>query len=256
MRSLEEFGVYSSGAEALQHDDANTTTPEQFFDQSQSLLGRLALVTMEDIVPNLRDHYGRWHPSGFMVYPLGTHKELGTLRLHMWPKGHRQREMKGHGELPDDICDGDIHNHAWHISSVVLDGVYTDSMYDVKKVGALNDGVYDEAEVARRSLWNVFQVQYRQGDQPEGLYASGDVVDAAVRDMRQFGREDFHIIPAGPFHAPTIPEEVKSATLVFNSKRVFKGGPDILISGSASPVIGNRLDVTEDEAKLVEEQFS
>lgn len=257
MRSLEELGILPAGSAALQHQGGIQISDVEFFERSHDLLDKIDVRVAEDYVPNLTEEYGRWHPSGFMVYPVGTHPELGTLRLHVWPKDLRQKELKGLGEMATEgICDGDIHNHAWHIASKVLGGVYQDNFYNVEqRKNPYEDGI-DDLQTSLAGLWHVFRVRYRTKTEPEALVASGEVVSAEVASSRSLHSGAFHMIEAGPFHAPTIPDEQLCATLVFNSPRVFDTGPDILVRGTSLPIVGNRLDVSQDEAAYVSEQLT
>jgi len=252
---LESFGIQPASAAVLQHAEHNRLESEEFFEKAATALGALEGIVREDVVNNLNEYYGRWHPSGFMVYPLGTHPELGGLRLHVWPEGFRQRELKGLGKLDDqEICDGDIHNHSWHIASRVLGGEYSDTMYDVRNT-EVDPGSLSDEEVAAAGLWHVFQVKYRTTARPEGLHPTGRYVSADIISNRQVDAGETHIIEAGPFHAPTIPEHRLGATLVFNSFRVIPEGPDILVAGSSMPIIGNRVDVSAEEAVEVRSQL-
>lgn len=255
MRALEELGIYQAGASALQHSGGCQVSGEEFFEKANDLLAKLDVRVVEDYVPNLVNEYGRWHPSGFMVYPVGIHRELGALRFHIWPKDLRQKELKGLGQLASEgICDGDIHNHAWHIASKVVGGIYSDNFYKVEAQN-LSTEVVDDRLISSSGLWHVFRVRYRSPANPEALVASGSVVSAEVESSRSMARGEFHTIEAGPFHAPTIQDDRLCATLVFNSHRVIDAGPDILVRGSSKPIVGNRLDVSIEEAVLAVEQL-
>jgi hypothetical protein len=256
MSSLEKFGITLDGAKILQHSDTNELSSDEFFERSTQLLEDIEGVVRDEVISDLENQYGRWHPSGFMVYPLGAHPELGGLRLHVWPQGLRQRKVEGLGWLDDEqICDGDIHNHAWHISSRVLSGQYSDNMYEVNSSG-LEPGSLTDYDVAMKGLLHVFQVKYRTDTTPEFLQATGAYVTADITSRRQVNAGNIHLIEAGPFHAPTIAEDQLSATLVFNSHRVSAGGPDILVAGSSRPILGGRVDVSIEEAEEARAQIS
>lgn len=246
---LEKFGIIPGDASVLQHTQMNILSEEAFFDRATLKLKGIEGIVREDMLPGLSKLYGRWHPSGFMVYPLGYHPELGGLRLHIWPKGFRQREIKGLGEMSaDKIYDGDIHNHAWHIASLVLGGVYEDTMYKVQPSIELEPHSLTDEEVVTAGLHHVFQVSYRTSTHPEALRTTGDYVTASPIKSRSVLEGSMHYIMAGPFHAPVLDEDQFAATLVFNSPRVHGKGPDILIAGSSRPIIGNRIDVSHEEA--------
>ena len=243
---LEKSGILPVGAAILGHSDHNTLGADEWFEKSLVKLRQVEGIVREEVIPFLPDFYGRWHPSGFMVYPLGAHITLGGLRLHVWPKDLRKREEKGLGRLGDGMYDGDIHNHAWNISSIVVAGGYSDIFYDVEPIAEIS-GLKDE-DVSRRGLYHVFRVRYRTSNEPEALTATGNIVTARGGIKRFVNEGGEHTISAGPYHAPAIREAELGATLVFNSARVHPYGPDILVSGSSKPIIGDRLDVTTEEA--------
>lgn len=88
----------------LNHDD--------FSEEAFHVLNGVADYVVTELPQRLDDFLGTWHPSGFMIYQLGTHPELGMLRLHVWPEGERVVGEKG----------DTIHDHAWYIASVALRG--------------------------------------------------------------------------------------------------------------------------------------
>ncbi|HEU5122205.1 MAG TPA: hypothetical protein VFT59_05155 [Candidatus Saccharimonadales bacterium] len=206
-------------------------------------------VVPEKVAPRLEQLEGRWHPSGFMVFPLGEHPVLGFVRLHIWPKDMRHREDRGRGNL-GKIWDGDIHNHAWHVNSYNIGG-YRDVIYDVEGAGR---GLSDE-EVALNGLFRVFRVGYDKASGLDALVTEGECVRVTPREERDLFATDVHEITVGDFHAPTIPDNEFAATLAINSHRVTTHGPDILVSGDTEPIVSVRRSVTLEEKLFAKAQL-
>lgn len=242
-----ELGFRPVNSGVLHHAERKLISQDEFFSVSASLLPNLADAVYSKVIPNLEDTYGRWHPSGFMVFPLGTHPELGTLRLHIWPEGKRRRQLKGRGYLCDGLYDGDIHNHMWHIKSMTL-ASYRDRFYETERQGPATD------PLKQPDIFRVFRVAY-ESDQPETLTTDGSCVRAKSVLDRKLRVSEMHEIQVGQYHAPMLPDDEFGATLVISSFRVDANGPDVLIGGTARPIVGNRVDVTAQEARKASEQF-
>jgi hypothetical protein len=216
----------------------------QFFDRAQELLEPISERVESEIIPRLEEHAGRWHPSGYMVYSLGTHATLGSLRFHIWPKDLRRSETR-------EGTPRDVHDHVLHIASRAVGGEFADDIYQVERVGT---GLSDE-EVAAKGLLRVFTFP---DDQPSNgiLVTDGRCVRATPIERRNVPKGDYHTIEAGVFHAPAIPEDSMGATISFSSPRVNLVGPHILATGSAEPIKGTRgRSVSVDEALFVKEQL-
>lgn len=251
MNLLERHGVLPTDSSVLLHTGNNEVGSEEFFARSAEILEPAGEIVASEIIPNLEQYYGRWHPTGFMVYPLGEHPELGSLRLHVWPEGLRVRDSNWDKRKVGDIYDGDIHNHGWNISSLAIAGFYSDNFYEIETLPDKN--VFDE-EVASRGLFRVFEVSYA-GENPEALTTDGTTVKAHLDEQRTVQAGELHEIEAGPFHAPTVPEDTLGATLVFSSHRVIPEGPQVLIGGSLGPIVGNRQDISDEEKLLAKKQI-
>lgn len=250
MNSLKDYGLLPTDTvTALLHDVDNNIDQEKFFKDAEELLLKLGDVVRSEVIPNLEQYDGRWHPSGFMVYALGAHPELGSLRFHIWPKNLRRRLIKGRGEM-NDIYDGDIHNHAWNITSLVME-YYSDNFYDIKTV---DEGNLTDKEVNDKGLYRVFNVRYGE-DARQGLMTDGKVVEAVITKQREARKGDIHTIDTSIFHAPTIPVDVLGSTLVFDSFRLHANGPDILIGGTTDPIFDARREVSKEDAILAKNQL-
>lgn len=249
MSTLARYNIQpSNDATALLHNRQNVLSAAEFFSRAPKLLDQLGNVVAAEIIPNLEHYRGRWHPTGFMAYPLGVHPQLGDLRLHIWPKGLRQRRLIGKGPM-GEIHDGDIHDHSWNIVSLVME-FYSDNFYDVSSVPG--ESLLEQKDSSR---FRVYNVTYAKNGR-QGLATSGNCVEAGVKDVRAARRGDFHTIDAGVFHAPTIPEDKLGATLVFSSPRVATSGPDILIAGTKDPIFDIRRVITTAEARLAKSQLT
>nr|BFE58437.1 hypothetical protein GCM10020063_029630 [Dactylosporangium thailandense] len=242
MSVLTDHGIVDAG-DPLLHESGAPLDPDAFFDGSARLLRRVGDHVRDVVIPSLCGRNGRWHPTGFMVYPLGAHPVFGTLRLHIWPAGTRRRVIQGRGDL-GPIHDGDIHDHAWNITSLVLTE-YHDNIYSV---GAAT-GVASDEELFRR-----FSVAYRPGSY-QSLVTDGSQVLARAVEHRVVGGGEIHTIRAGVFHAPVVPLDVTGATLVLSSPRVQATGPNVLIGGVGDAVMGARTPVTVRDAQAARDQL-
>lgn len=250
MFNLNAFGFHRADRSVLSHADNSKVDVDAFYRQAMLVLPEIADRVVSDAVSLIDTIYGRWHPTGFMVFPLGVHESLGTLRLHIWPEGVRQRHLKGRGYLGDGIFDGDIHNHMWHISSLSL-AFYCDRLFNIER---LVEDVPLEKSIDRADLFRVFRVAY-SANVPEGLRTTGACVVAHPEINREIPAGQMHQIESGQFHAPTVPSDAFGATLVLNSPRIGNDGPDVLIGGTSEPIIRNRTDVSPDEARRARDQF-
>lgn len=205
-------------------------------------LRRLAPIVLESVVPALDLLLGRWHPAGYMVYSLGTHADLGSLRLHIWPAELRRAE-----ERPPGVRD--VHDHVLHISSLVLAGTYVDELYQVWA----EDQNLEQAAMDKHGLFRVYTPS--AGESGSALLnATAEIVGARVIGERVIDSGDSHAIAAGLYHAPRIPPSDLCVTLSFSSYPVMTGGPHILIQGRPRQYRGTLRTVASHEAKHASEQ--
>jgi len=246
MKALEQYGIAQPTASASMQQSDQYLPVGEFFDHAHELLQPVGEIVQTEIIPSLDEYSGRWHPSGYMVYSLGTHQYLGSLRLHIWPNGMRYRESRDVEGVPRDI-----HDHVLHIASIALSGVYEDDIYKVERVGR---NLTDE-QVALGGLLRVFTFP---DDNPNTgtLITDGRCVRVTPVEHRIIPESFAHSIEAGVFHAPVIAEDVATATLSFSSNRVNLVGPHILAGGSTEPIPGRRKRlVTRDDAINVKHQL-
>lgn len=252
--TLSRWGVrpLSARTAAQLHSASTQEKPlgrDAFHEGAAALLMRLADVVFERVVPELHRYVGIWHPSGFMAFTLGAHPTYGSLRLHVWPRGLRRRIIIGRGRL-DEIYDGDIHNHAWFITSIVLHH-YRDNIYSLNDIGPRTGSNCDLSDA---SQFRVFSVSYLPGAQQE-LISDGRCVATDVTDRRLINSGQIHTIDPEIYHAPTIPDATLGATLVFSSPRVQSAGPDVLIGSSSAPITSTRRVISEDDGRLASAQL-
>lgn len=204
----------------------------------QSITGKVR----RRLLPVLPAIPGTWHPSGFMVFRLGWHPEMGSLRLHIWPAGLRRRNPKGLG-LYGGVPNGDIHDHAWSVTSQAI-ARYSDNLY------AAVPGPTDLAS-AQMQVYQVEYVSLRR----QTLVPTASAVFVEVSQTRSLAPGDQHTIAPGTFHAPTIPPGVTGATLVLDSLPVLDG-TRVLIAGGRSNVYHDvRWPVLPNEATLAQKQL-
>lgn len=229
----------------MQQAERDHLPVQDFFNQAADILPAIGDTVRAEIVPELEQRDARWHPAAYMVYALGTHATLGSLRLHIWPRDLRVREEREEGDIKD------VHDHVLHIASLVLRGTYSDDIYQVQNRGT---NVSDE-ELVEKGLLRVFTPPLGVSGS-DAMTTDGRVVSVRKSAERVVAEGGMHTIEAGVFHAPTIPEDRLAATLSFSSHRVNLAGPHILFAArSTDPITGVKRAVTPDEAQLAKEQI-
>lgn len=232
--ALSEFGVTTGSDE--QHAwlaDAAEFDQQEFFTAANELLEEISPAVVGEVVPRLEAYSGRWNPVGFLVFPLGLHETLGSLRLHVWPSG--MRKSSAHGP--------NIHYHAWHLASKVLAGTYQDTIYDI------NEPTLSEADQAlflyelksRAKGWDV-------------MGTDGSKVIARPVQKRRVEEGEIHTIEAGYFHLPKIPLSELVATLVIDSP-AFSDNTGVLIDGSGGEISRQRKQADTYAVNTAKTQF-
>ncbi len=247
MNALKEYNILPPTASASLQQSNKHLPAGEFFEQAHELLDPVSDVVRSEVIPSLEEHNGRWHPSGYMVYSLGTHQHLGSLRLHIWPSGKRLSDTREVPGLPRDV-----HDHVLHIASVAVGGIFEDDIYRVDRVGR---DLSDE-KIVQDGLLRVFT--FPDDDPSTGmLVTDGRIVRATPIERRTVPAGSRHTIEAGVFHAPAVPEDALAATLSFSSTRVNLVGPHILAGGSANPIQGNRKrTVSIEDAHMAKAQLT
>lgn len=212
----------------------------EFFEHASVMLDELATPILDHINPILENYSGRWNPMGFMVLPLGSHEELGVLRLHIWPRGLRKLTPKGEP----------IHNHAWHLASRILIGVYSDDIYAIR---GSESYLADEDQRREQGLMRVFSIGF--GDTGGTLETDGLCIRVVLDEHREVNAGEHHSIEQGVFHRTTIAHDKFVATLVFDSPTLASSKSKILIDGPAHPITEQREPITAEDIVTVRNQF-
>ena len=218
--------------------DRDNTSPEIFFDNAEALLRRLEPEVRSEVVPSLEQFDGNWHPLGFMSWKLGTVASVGTLRLHTWPAGLRRESPRG----------PKIHDHGWHLSSLIMEGTYTDTIFDVQEVG----GVTSEEIRKRRDLLRVFRPVLKETS--AALETDGTCAIATAVEDRSYGAGTTHRIPIKVFHITDIEPHKMATTLVLESPPI-NGHTRILMDTPMDPLRDPKHIVSLEDALFAKEQI-
>lgn len=237
MNSLEALGV-KPGTDEHHGLMSEYIQAEDFFKAANVWLEKASPVVVNSIFPHLEDYFGRWNPGGFMVFPLGMHEDLGSIRLHVYPLGIRETS---HGP--------NIHNHAWHLASKVLAGNYVDVIYDLEDQGIVTN--YDPLN--QDNLFRIFSTRRLPSGQDE-LVTEGRVVRPVPTLRRSVSTGSTHNIEAGIYHLTIIPDDELTATLVVDSP-AFTNKTGILLATGQERITRNRLIVDEASILLAKEQL-
>lgn len=201
MSYLAEFQSGTSKLIALEGDVESD--PGLFDKQAVPVLRDLESEIFDTVVPNLEQFDAQWHPLGFMSFKLGTLPDFGTLRLHIWPEGLRRESPRG----------PKIHDHAWHLSSLVLAGTYIDTLYEVEEVA----GSYSEDERNESGLLRVYKPKLLTTS--AFLDTDGSCAKAAAYQTREIPAGETHAIPVHTFHTTDVPKAIFASTLMLESPR-------------------------------------
>ncbi len=238
MASLEQFGIIpSSTTSPALLEERYRFGHDVYTEQAFEVLHRVSDFTATEVPYTLDTFISRWHPSGFMIYQLGTVPGLGMLRLHVWPDTERKQEQKG----------DTIHDHAWHVVSLVLKGVYTDALFEVDKEDSIS-----EEDRKIKGLLRLFEASYKP-DTSQELSTGGTCVRAIPSAERIVHEGEVHAIEPSVFHQPTIATAEATVTLVLNSFRTHDYGPYVLIDGPAVPIPEIRQSLTEDDLAVTKQ---
>lgn len=238
MSSLEQFGIKPS------HTTSPALAEERcglghaaYTERALRILQHASDFVVTELPGDLESFRSRWHPSGFMVYQLGTVVGLGMVRLHVWPNSERMISEKGDS----------VHDHAWHVASLVLRGSYSDTIYDLRR-----EEVPSEEERIARGLLRVFDASYNP-DASQVLTTDGTCVRILPVAQRIVRNQETHTIEPDVFHQPTLTSDQSVATLVLNSFRVHNNGPYVLIDGPPDAIPEVRQPLSEDDIAVTKQ---
>jgi hypothetical protein len=165
------------------------------------------------------------HPLGFLHAALWT-AGAETLRLHVWPRhGERRR-----AEWP-------VHDHMWHLASVLLVGQLTNILYSVS----------DAAPAPERRL---FEVHY--DGQRNDLVPTGRLVAVNEFCRTVYAAGEMYQVESGQFHETVVAEDVFVATLVLAS--TVRERPPLVVADQTTGVnASERTPLNEEDARRVVE---
>lgn len=211
--------------------------PSVFFRTAEPILREVSGEVYDQVIPELENYEGKWHPLGFMAWKLGNIATVGTLRLHIWPADLRRESPRG----------PKIHDHAWHISSLVMDGDYTDTIFDVDEQGV----VLSEEERKERGLLRVFSPRF--SDTSAALQTDGTCATAEKVEDRLFKAGSMHSIETGIFHITDIPLGRMVTTLLIESPSV-EAHPRILMDTPMDALTDPKHDIPQEDALFAKQQ--
>lgn len=237
MGILEQFRDGTSQELFLQGDTLNDV--DNFSRQAVLVLRSAAEEVYEQVIPDLENYEGKWHPLGFMAYRLGNIAAFGTLRLHIWPAGLRKDSPRG----------PKIHDHAWHLSSLVMSGTYTDEIYEVEEV---ERPVFSEDDRREQGLLRVYRPKFTETS--ASLDTDGSCAIATPTERRRFEAGLTHDIPVRVFHLTDIPPTESVTTLLIESP-TYNTRTRILMDTPMGPLTDPKHDITTEDAVFAKEQI-
>lgn len=224
---LHDLG-FETGNDLAHEELVDFIEPEEYRDRAYKMLDGVHDI-VGSLVERIDDFADRWNPNGFMVFPLGIHRTLGSLRLHVYPEKD-SKELQGEPE---------IHSHAWHLSSLVLgSGDYRDHIF------SLNDEPNGDSPGPHhiyKSRRDENGVDYQTSD--------GTEVFPEIVETRVIPPSQKHFIPAGQHHAP-VHSQFPTSTLVLDSHAFLPFTEIVRPRGDATPdreVAAQRSNLTESD---------
>lgn len=241
MKTLETLGIKPGNDEkhAIMANIEDVPAAD-FFEQAERLLDTAAPLVLDTVVRALENYPGRWNPGGFIVFPLGLHSTLGSLRLHVWPAGFTRETAQG----------PNIHNHAWHLASRILVGRYTDRLYQLETQPPVN---VSESNLTLHGFSRLFTTR-RNGNGQDDLLQDGRLVRPVPILDRSVPAGQTHTIEAGVYHITTIPVDELAATLVVDSP-AFAMTTHVLLNDARSEIDRKREIVDATTVALTKEQL-
>lgn len=220
------------------NDERDNRDPSTFFETAAPILREAQQEVYDEVIPNLEDYEGKWHPLGFMAWKLGNIATTGTLRLHIWPEGLRRESPRG----------PKIHDHAWHISSLVMDGDYTDTIFQVEEQGI----VESEQERRERDLLRVYSPRF--SNTSAALETDGTCAKVETIEERLYKPDSIHTIETGVFHITNIDIGRAVTTLLIESPPV-ESHPRILMDTAGEPLTNPKYEIPREDAIYAKTQL-
>lgn len=237
MISLADFDIRSGSDEQhLQNSTRRILSSAEFFKQAGDVLKVIGPRVLEEVTPELETYQGKWNPGGFMVFPIGVHEELGSLRFHVWPEGITRESSQG----------PNIHDHAWFLRSEILLGTYKDTLYGIEDVGSATEGLTE-------GTFGLYETARNAGGH-DILAKTGRLVKPVPLGDREIEAGGSHDIDLGMYHITTIPDSELAVTLIFDSPP-FGPTTRVLIPSTEREIGRVRRPVDRESALLAKTQI-
>jgi hypothetical protein len=156
---------------------------------------------LDEVVTNLKEFVDRaldqpayWHPTGFVVVNLRDVEGLGLVRLHIWPRAHREKR----------IGNPEVHAHIFHLTSYVLAGTYVERQY--------RESIVDDGESFG------YRVVPPRGDGIDRLVKESHKYELELLKVETTRAGSFHHLPAGVYHMTDNAEGATCATVALLSR--------------------------------------
>lgn len=228
---LKEIGINPGNDLMHQYvEGARHVDPVEHYEISKALLTTARPIAEHVMVNQLDEFADRWHPGGYMVFALGVHANYGSVRMHIWPEGVER----------DTDTGPNIHSQAWHTGSLVLEGVYTDAVYDVR-------APREQTDQSKENEFTLYRQRRLEAAEDE-LTEAGQL-EAVQLGERRVPKGHLHMVVAGEYQMPTIPTDIKVATLVLASP-AFRSTTGVLIPNSAGTISRERRSITTADLSL------
>ena len=146
-----------------------------------------------NITYRLKTAPGYIQANGFATFKLGGLDGDQLLRLHFWPAG-----------LPDEGDTSGMHDHVFHLTSLVLDGN-----------GPMINTVYDVCP-DKSSTLNLYEVEYT-GPKTSRINTLGENFSGVAAKREIIPPSSYYTLGAGRFHTSRIAGDAEAITLLATS---------------------------------------
>jgi hypothetical protein len=166
---------------------------------SKSNHGEIVEVVCEllrDLQKKPEFHLSSWHPFGFLKLNLGTAKDIGDIRLHIWYPGIRRIQ---------DPPGWTVHKHNWDLTSHILSGFLINEMYEVS---------FLDDDFTHR----IYDVSYDKGVSISS--ATEKKVSYHLTTTEKFEAGQIYEIPVNKFHATHVPEGILTSTIAITTNKI------------------------------------
>ena len=192
----------------------SAAAPAELLDAGRRLL--------EIVLANAASIEAVLHPLGFIYLPLSK-QGIRKVRCHIWPT----REVERRDPLSA------IHDHSWHLESLVLCGCLIDQQFT------------PEPSSATHGDYQVWEVEY--GDGRDALVPTGEWIKIPHKHQREICPGQQYVLDPGTLHTTLIEGPRPVATIVVAtetsapSPRVLGGGESEVATSERRACPTNRL---------------